>query len=150
MGRDLLHSKKQGHDRNRTTPSLAQNRKNVNQTSPTYPYPYPQARSKHTSCNRQLANPPKPNLEPTSTMIIPVRCFSCGKVSKSTPTPQPKESTTNFHAKQVVGNLWAQYLKSIEEGFPNADDMDKERYAIHLLYHHPRSKKQKKRECSED
>jgi DNA-directed RNA polymerase subunit N (RpoN/RPB10) len=77
-------------------------------------------------------------------MIIPVRCFSCGKVSKSTPTPQPKESTTDFHAKQVVGNLWAQYLKSIEEGFPNADDMDKERYAIHLLYH-PHSLSQKER-----
>lgn len=43
---------------------------------------------------------PNSNLEPTSTMIIPVRCFSCGKASKTTPQPpilksRPLISTQN-------------------------------------------------------
>ncbi|KAH8597438.1 8 kDa subunit-domain-containing protein [Bisporella sp. PMI_857] len=36
-------------------------------------------------------------------MIIPVRCFSCGK---------------------VVGDLWERYLKLIDEGIQDGDAMD--------------------------
>ncbi|KAE9368738.1 DNA-directed RNA polymerase N/8 kDa subunit superfamily protein [Stipitochalara longipes BDJ] len=36
-------------------------------------------------------------------MIIPVRCFSCGK---------------------VIGDLWERYLKLIDEGMPDGDAMD--------------------------
>ncbi|KAJ5201587.1 DNA-directed RNA polymerase N/8 kDa subunit superfamily [Penicillium cinerascens] len=36
-------------------------------------------------------------------MIIPVRCFSCGK---------------------VVGDLWERYLQLLDEGVPDGDAMD--------------------------
>ncbi|KAJ5734182.1 DNA-directed RNA polymerase N/8 kDa subunit superfamily [Penicillium malachiteum] len=36
-------------------------------------------------------------------MIIPVRCFSCGK---------------------VVGDLWERYLQLLDEGIPDGDAMD--------------------------
>ncbi|KAK8103853.1 DNA-directed RNA polymerases I/II/III subunit 10 [Apiospora kogelbergensis] len=36
-------------------------------------------------------------------MIIPIRCFSCGK---------------------VTGDLWERYLKLIDEGTPDGDAMD--------------------------
>ncbi|KAI1392875.1 DNA-directed RNA polymerases I/II/III subunit 10 [Hypoxylon trugodes] len=36
-------------------------------------------------------------------MIIPIRCFSCGK---------------------VTGDLWERYLKLIDEGVPDGDAMD--------------------------
>ncbi|KAL8657441.1 MAG: hypothetical protein Q9226_001913 [Calogaya cf. arnoldii] len=37
-------------------------------------------------------------------MIIPVRCFSCGK---------------------VIGDLWESYLKLLDDGVPDGDAMDK-------------------------
>ncbi|GFF95672.1 DNA-directed RNA polymerases N/8 kDa subunit superfamily [Aspergillus lentulus] len=40
-------------------------------------------------------------------MIIPVRCFSCGKISN-----------------QVVGDLWERYLQLLDEGIPDGDAMD--------------------------
>ncbi|KAF2281509.1 uncharacterized protein EI97DRAFT_429528 [Westerdykella ornata] len=36
-------------------------------------------------------------------MIIPVRCFSCGK---------------------VIGDLWERYLQMIDEGMPDGDAID--------------------------
>ncbi|KAL2110848.1 hypothetical protein VUR80DRAFT_620 [Thermomyces stellatus] len=36
-------------------------------------------------------------------MIIPVRCFSCGK---------------------VVGDMWERYLRLLDEGLPDGDAMD--------------------------
>ncbi|KAI1435555.1 8 kDa subunit-domain-containing protein [Xylaria sp. CBS 124048] len=39
----------------------------------------------------------------TKKMIIPIRCFSCGK---------------------VTGDLWERYLKLIDEGIPDGDAMD--------------------------
>lgn len=47
-------------------------------------------------------------------MIIPVRCFSCGKVSLL-PTPTPLPQPVLIHAK-VIGDLWERYLKLIDEG----------------------------------
>jgi DNA-directed RNA polymerase subunit N (RpoN/RPB10) len=50
-------------------------------------------------------------------MIIPVRCFSCGKVSVH-PTNRPistrDQDTNNLPRKQVVGDLWTRYIKLIE------------------------------------
>jgi DNA-directed RNA polymerase subunit N (RpoN/RPB10) len=50
-------------------------------------------------------------------MIIPVRCFSCGKVSDRAPNrPFVPTATkrTNNSREQVVGDLWTKYIKLIE------------------------------------
>jgi DNA-directed RNA polymerase subunit N (RpoN/RPB10) len=50
-------------------------------------------------------------------MIIPVRCFSCGKVSDEHPIPPSPSQTkkeTNNSREQVVGDLWTRYIKLIE------------------------------------
>ncbi|GJD02944.1 DNA-directed RNA polymerases n 8 kda subunit superfamily [Colletotrichum higginsianum] len=43
-------------------------------------------------------------------MIIPVRCFSCGKVS--------------LRSISVTGDLWERYLKLIDDGITDGDAMD--------------------------
>ncbi|KAI5848284.1 DNA-directed RNA polymerase, subunit N/Rpb10, partial [Tricharina praecox] len=45
-------------------------------------------------------------------MIIPVRCFSCGKARYILPTAA------------VVGDLWERYLKLLEDGVAEGDAMD--------------------------
>ncbi|EXF76385.1 RNA polymerase N/8 kDa subunit, partial [Colletotrichum fioriniae PJ7] len=50
---------------------------------------------------RQIATAPFPTF--SGTMIIPVRCFSCGK---------------------VTGDLWERYLKLIDDGITDGDAMD--------------------------
>ncbi|KAI3532772.1 RNA polymerase N/8 kDa subunit, partial [Colletotrichum filicis] len=50
---------------------------------------------------RQTATAPFPTF--SGTMIIPVRCFSCGK---------------------VTGDLWERYLKLIDDGITDGDAMD--------------------------
>ncbi|TVY84635.1 DNA-directed RNA polymerases I [Lachnellula suecica] len=61
-------------------------------------------------------------------MIIPVRCFSCGKVK----LPRRKDALY-FMWKiigavliqvKVVGDLWERYLKLIDEGIQDGDAMD--------------------------
>lgn len=42
-------------------------------------------------------------------MIIPIRCFSCGKVVYLSPGPK---ALTDF--VQVVGDLWEKYLDAID------------------------------------
>lgn len=45
-------------------------------------------------------------------MIIPVRCFSCGKVRRcSCPSTYMR-----LTCAKVVGDLWERYLKLIDEG----------------------------------
>ena len=57
-------------------------------------------------------------------MIIPIRCFSCGKVrtptSPLTLLPFPPLFTIFIYvltpSVQVVGDLWEQYLEKIDNG----------------------------------
>ncbi|CAK7242592.1 MAG: DNA-directed RNA Polymerase II subunit L [Sporothrix thermara] len=44
-------------------------------------------------------------------MIIPIRCFSCGKDDVLTAT-------------QVTGDLWERYLKLLDDNIPDGDAMD--------------------------
>ncbi|KUI70679.1 DNA-directed RNA polymerases I, II, and III subunit RPABC5 [Cytospora mali] len=44
-------------------------------------------------------------------MIIPIRCFSCGK-------------TKRLIATQVTGDLWERYLALIDDNVPDGDAMD--------------------------
>jgi DNA-directed RNA polymerases I, II, and III subunit RPABC5 len=52
-------------------------------------------------------------------MIIPVRCFSCGKVC-------PPFTRFPFVANdsQVIGDLWERYLKMLEDDISDGDAMD--------------------------
>lgn len=60
-------------------------------------------------------------------MIIPVRCFSCGKVRSSRlgPAPSPSRPFITLAClllltgTQVIGDLWERYLKLIDEGMPD-------------------------------
>lgn len=45
-------------------------------------------------------------------MIIPVRCFSCGKVL----FPPARVHRLLLIWLQVIGDLWERYLKLIDEG----------------------------------
>lgn len=47
-------------------------------------------------------------------MIIPVRCFSCGKVRSPIPQLPPVDPVVD--SAQVIGDLWERYLKLIDEG----------------------------------
>ena len=56
-------------------------------------------------------------------MIIPVRCFSCGKVRSHT-SPNSR-SPINLTTTQVIGDLWERYLQILEElavSDPDSDD----------------------------
>jgi DNA-directed RNA polymerase subunit N (RpoN/RPB10) len=46
-------------------------------------------------------------------MIIPVRCFSCGKVSDIRANSRFARETDNY-VRQVVGDLWTKYVKLID------------------------------------
>lgn len=46
-------------------------------------------------------------------MIIPVRCFSCGKVCFN---HDPKLRMILTLSWQVVGDLWERYLQLLDEG----------------------------------
>lgn len=46
-------------------------------------------------------------------MIIPVRCFSCGKV-KLLKSNALSRTVTDLN--KVIGDLWERYLKLIDEG----------------------------------
>lgn len=46
-------------------------------------------------------------------MIIPVRCFSCGKVCLITKAVDLVFADTYL---KVIGDLWERYLKLIDEG----------------------------------
>lgn len=52
-------------------------------------------------------------------MIIPVRCFSCGKVGHDPYRWACYPSLTNLYSKQVVGDLWERYLQLLDEGIPD-------------------------------
>ena len=60
-------------------------------------------------------------------MIIPVRCFSCGKVSAhpiNLHRELRKQANHNISRKQVVGDLWTKYVKLIETGGPEGTGID--------------------------
>lgn len=46
-------------------------------------------------------------------MIIPIRCFSCGKVP---PHDLPPAQTPLINDTQVVGDLWESYLEKLDSG----------------------------------
>ena len=48
-------------------------------------------------------------------MIIPVRCFSCGKVRVSSYSSEYKNAATDFF-EQVIGDMWESYLRMLDEG----------------------------------
>ena len=48
-------------------------------------------------------------------MIIPVRCFSCGKV-RAPLYSIPKATATDQEIHQVIGDLWERYLKLLDDG----------------------------------
>jgi DNA-directed RNA polymerase subunit N (RpoN/RPB10) len=58
-------------------------------------------------------------------MIIPVRCFSCGKVNALHLHREPRKKLTKHLSRtQVVGDLWTRYVKLIEEGGPEGKGID--------------------------
>jgi DNA-directed RNA polymerase I, II, and III subunit RPABC5 len=53
-------------------------------------------------------------------MIIPVRCFSCGKASLLLLCSGPSACLySNESLIQVVGDLWERYLRLLDEGVPD-------------------------------
>lgn len=56
-------------------------------------------------------------------MIIPVRCFSCGKVHYL--TSQPHVPISDCPSLQVIGDLWEPFVKLLAEG-------SKDGYVRHL------------------
>lgn len=48
-------------------------------------------------------------------MIIPIRCFSCGKVGLPV-IRHARDSQELTTRAQVTGDLWERYLKLIDEG----------------------------------
>jgi DNA-directed RNA polymerase I, II, and III subunit RPABC5 len=54
-------------------------------------------------------------------MIIPIRCFSCGKVRSA--TTGLSEKCTNG-SQQVIADLWERYMKLLEAGVSDGEAMD--------------------------
>ena len=50
-------------------------------------------------------------------MIIPVRCFSCGKVSRI--LLLGSVLFADARSIQVVGDLWERYLEQLDQGVPD-------------------------------
>ena len=48
-------------------------------------------------------------------MIIPVRCFSCGKVCCFPYSGGYENAVTDF-LQQVIGDMWESYLRMLDEG----------------------------------
>jgi len=53
-------------------------------------------------------------------MIIPIRCFSCGKVESPPPQPSPPELLTNTPS-QVIADLYEKYVQLISTPQPGTD-----------------------------
>ena len=54
-------------------------------------------------------------------MIIPIRCFSCGKVSRSSITRLAQLIT---RSEQVIADLWERYMALLEDGVNDGEAMN--------------------------